>query len=331
MQLTNGGNAVLTRYYLGDAYEIDGGTSGAKERLYLGGDAYTAPAVYVKQNGSWGLYYICRDYQGSITHVVNSSGAVVQELSYDAWGRLRDPSGQTAYAPGSEPSLLLGRGYTGHEHLAQFGLINMNARLYDPALGRFLSPDPFVQAPDFSQSFNRYSYCLNNPLKYTDPTGEIVWFIPVIIGAVVGAYTGASIQSGTAAFWDWKPDAWKGAIAGAIVGATLGYGVSGAIGASGMTTAAISSTTGASITVPTKAAGFVSTMLNSGSINMGMNVISGGGWDGAWKAGVAGLASGTWTNRWFWNGKSFWCNIRHWKISGKIGLSDDWNGRKLNR
>jgi RHS repeat-associated protein len=100
---------------------------------------------------------------------------LVQELSYDAWGRLRDPNSQKVYASGEEPELLLGRGYTGHEHLTRFGLINMNARLYDPAVGRFLSPDPFVQMPDFSQSFNRYSYCLNNPLKYTDPNGENFW------------------------------------------------------------------------------------------------------------------------------------------------------------
>lgn len=233
MQLTNGGNAVLTRYYLGDAYEIDGGTSGAKERLYLGGDAYTAPAVYVKQNGSWGLYYICRDYQGSITHVVNSSGAVVQELSYDAWGRLRDPSGQTAYAPGSEPSLLLGRGYTGHEHLPQFGLINMNARLYDPALGRFLSPDPFVQAPDFSQSFNRYSYCLNNPLIYTDPDGE---WIHIVIGAIVGGVINLGIKA-----YQGKINSWGdgfaafgiGAAAGAIGAATGGAAFAAAGGAAG--------------------------------------------------------------------------------------------------
>jgi len=59
----------------------------------------------------------------------------------------------------------------GHEHLPWFGLINMNARLYDPAVGRFLSPDPYVQAPDNSQSFNRYSYAFNNPLKYIDPSG----------------------------------------------------------------------------------------------------------------------------------------------------------------
>jgi len=65
------------------------------------------------------------------------------------------------------------RGYTGHEMLPQFGLINMNARLYDPIVGRMLSPDNYVQAPSYSQSYNRFSYVFNNPLKYTDPTGNI--------------------------------------------------------------------------------------------------------------------------------------------------------------
>ena len=95
-----------------------------------------------------------------------------QELSYDPWGRLRNPDTQAVYVPGSEPVLFLSRGYTGHEHLAVFGLINMNARLYDPALGRFLSPDPYVQTDDLSQNYNRYSYCLNNPLRYSDPSGK---------------------------------------------------------------------------------------------------------------------------------------------------------------
>jgi RHS repeat-associated protein len=66
----------------------------------------------------------------------------------------------------------LNRGFTGHEHLAEFGLINMNGRMYDPILGRMLSPDNFIQDADYTQSYNRYSYCLNNPLKYTDPSGE---------------------------------------------------------------------------------------------------------------------------------------------------------------
>ncbi|MDH6379089.1 RHS repeat-associated protein, partial [Dysgonomonas sp. PFB1-18] len=178
MNLKNNGADNLTRYYIGDVYESDAGIAGNKERLYLGGNAYSAAAVYVKEGtGAWTLYFIGRDYLGSITHVFTSAGVLKQELSYDAWGRLRNPANQALYAVGSEPALFLGRGYTGHEHLTVFGLINMNARLYDPALGRFLSPDPYVQDPNQSQNYNRYSYCLNNPLRYTDESGEIFGFI----------------------------------------------------------------------------------------------------------------------------------------------------------
>jgi RHS repeat-associated protein len=63
------------------------------------------------------------------------------------------------------------RGFTGHEHLDDFGLINMNGRMYDPVLAMFLSPDPFIQSPETAQNFNRYAHVMNNPLKYTDPTG----------------------------------------------------------------------------------------------------------------------------------------------------------------
>ena len=90
-------------------------------------------------------------------------GVAVETNSYDAWGNRTLVSG----------TRITQRGYTGHEHLPEFGLINMNARLYDPVIGRMLSPDPYVQNPYFSQNYNRYSYCLNNPLKYTDPTGMI--------------------------------------------------------------------------------------------------------------------------------------------------------------
>ena len=73
---------------------------------------------------------------------------------------------------------VLGRGFTGHEHLPWFGLINMNARLYDPQVGQFLSPDPVIQMPDNSQNLNRYSYCLNNPLTAVDENGQFI--IPLI-------------------------------------------------------------------------------------------------------------------------------------------------------
>ncbi len=91
------------------------------------------------------------------------------EQSFDAWGRKRNPADWTYESiPATN---LLYRGYTFHEHLDEFGLINMNGRAYDPIVGRFLNPDPVLQNPSDIQNYNRYSYCLNNPLKYTDPSG----------------------------------------------------------------------------------------------------------------------------------------------------------------
>ena len=66
-------------------------------------------------------------------------------------------------------------GFTGHEHLSELGIIHMNGRLYDPVLGRFLQADPIIQAPHNAQSHNRYSYVLNNPLSFTDPSGFSSW------------------------------------------------------------------------------------------------------------------------------------------------------------
>ena len=177
MYVADGKVQVLTRYYIGGRYEYDRTRAGNTERLYLGGDAYSAPMVYIRENGgSWTAYNIGRDYLGNITQIATLDGTPVAEYSYDPWGRLRDPATLDIYTSGNEPGLFLGRGYTGHEHLTWFGLINMNARLYDPLPGRFLSPDPYVQMPDFTQNYNRYSYALNNPLKYTDESGEyFVW------------------------------------------------------------------------------------------------------------------------------------------------------------
>lgn len=74
-----------------------------------------------------------------------------------------------------QPVPLTHLGFTGHETIESMNLIHMDGRIYDPHLARFLSADPQIQAPDNTQSLNRYSYCLNNPLAYTDPTGY-GWF-----------------------------------------------------------------------------------------------------------------------------------------------------------
>ena len=226
MYVSNGATSVLSRYYIGNQYELDVTPTGTTERLYLGGDAYSAPAVYIKEgSGAWTFYNIGRDYLGNITHIATAAGTLVEENSYDPWGRLRNPETREIYSLGTEPELMLGRGYTGHEHLTWFGLINMNARLYDPVLGRFLSPDPFVQMPDFTQNFNRYSYCLNNPLVYVDENGEILGWI-LLGAAVVGGYNLWQNWDNAEGGWDKLAAFGAGAIGGAmIVAAGLTSGI----------------------------------------------------------------------------------------------------------
>jgi len=63
------------------------------------------------------------------------------------------------------------QGFTGHRQMEAFGIVHMKGRIYDPTLGRFLQADPHIQAPKNSQNYNRYSYVLNNPLSYNDPSG----------------------------------------------------------------------------------------------------------------------------------------------------------------
>ncbi len=123
-------------------------------------------SVYIIDKGNATLYYTIADHLGSLTEITDQQGMLVQRMEYDAWGNrslLTDNTGMGDY--------LFDRGYTGHEHLDAFKLINMNGRMYDPVVGRMLSPDPFIQDPSDNQNFNRYSYCLNNPMMYADPTG----------------------------------------------------------------------------------------------------------------------------------------------------------------
>ena len=101
--------------------------------------------------------------------VADKTAGVTERLSYDAWGKRRNANG----SPDTTCSITsaIGKGFTGQEMMDSLCLINMNARIYDPTIGRFLSADPTVPAPFNGQSYNRYTYVLNNPLSLTDPTG----------------------------------------------------------------------------------------------------------------------------------------------------------------
>ena len=125
--------------------------------------------MLVNYNGVETLYYGYTDNQGSLIALTNESGSVVEKYAYDPWGARRDPANWQS--KDTRTSFITNRGYTGHEHLDAFGIINMNGRVYDPLTTLFFSPDPFVQAPGNWLNFNRYEYCMNNPTKYTDPSG----------------------------------------------------------------------------------------------------------------------------------------------------------------
>lgn len=210
----------VVKFYIGSLYEEkakDGRTIERTSYIFAIGDQPVA-MVIGSGNGS-ATYYFSRDPLGSTVRIADYRLAVIQELDYDAWGRRRDPK-TLAY---NVWDLKDDHGFTGHEHIDMFDMVNMDGRIYDPVVGRFLSPDPVVQSPEFTQSLNRYAYCLNNPLSLVDPSGYS-WFsrnwkslVASAVGIVVGAVTlgtgtsiGIAIAAGAA-----------GGAAGALTGALL--------------------------------------------------------------------------------------------------------------
>jgi RHS repeat-associated protein len=118
--------------------------------------------------------YLLRDHLGSITGFMNAT-AIDQEQAFDAWGRRENVGWASVMTVGGSTwnaiMALTERGFTGHQHVDRLDLIHMNGRTYDPKLGRFMQADIVVQAPANTQSYNRYSYLMNNPLNGTDPSG----------------------------------------------------------------------------------------------------------------------------------------------------------------
>jgi RHS repeat-associated protein len=160
----------------------------AKHLYYINGTNGLA-AIYVKQNSQANIYYAHTDHLGSIVKLTQANGTPVFSATYNAWGK------QTI----TTNTFKFHRGYTGHEHLPEFRLINMNGRMYDPILGRMLSPDNYVQVPENAQNYNRYTYALNNPLIYTDPNGDKWWhwFLPVVDFLTGGAVSMTAITTAT--------------------------------------------------------------------------------------------------------------------------------------
>lgn len=231
--------------------------SGASARLYIVAAGQTVAMQTVQGSIVGTPVYLLHDNLGSaVTQVqVDSAGnwAVIQAVGYDAWGNSRNPgngaaNNATYQLPIADAQAL---GYTGQTNLAGLNLVHMGGRVYDPAIGRFLSADPNVPHPLFSQSYDRYAYCLNNPLSLTDPSGyfdlgsvvEVAAIIALSIVTAGAADAADAAAAGVAV--DSAAAITVGAMAGGAVagflstpgslgdrlGGALAYGVMGGVGA----------------------------------------------------------------------------------------------------
>ena len=150
---------------------------------------------------SQATYYMHNDVTHSPDTITDQNGNILMKFKYEAFGQR-----VVLYSNVSNSYLeLLNRGYTGHEYIDQGRLINMNGRIFDSLYLRFLSPD-LVQNYFKTQGLNRYSYCLNNPFKYEDPSGffslgkffrsvfKVAAIIAIgVITAGAGSYLAASL------------------------------------------------------------------------------------------------------------------------------------------
>lgn len=222
--LTYSGVVKETKYYLGE-YEKVITTQGTAMVHYISVDGQLK-VIIDSQGSTHTPHYVYTDHLGSIVQVTNTAGNIEVTQNFDPWGRRRY-MGTWTYIDESEPSthpIWLYRGYTGHEYLPEFRLINMNGRMYDPELARMLSPDNIVPDGGFTQSYNRYTYGFNNPFKYTDPDGNEPLSLTTIVILSVFVSVGTN---GVSNHFQGKPfydGAVKAALWGVVTG-TITFGI----------------------------------------------------------------------------------------------------------
>jgi RHS repeat-associated protein len=188
----NNNGARVTWYQPG--FESDGPTTGPNNhRHYLSAGGQTivlvtkgalpnlgtslAPPANVGGVTFVKVEYWHKDHLGSLVATSDHQGGVTARYAYDPFGKRRstngsyDPFGNIVVDWSDNVNAGTDRGYTGHEHLDDLGVIHMNGRIFDPTIARFMQGDPFIQDPSNLQNYNRYTYCYNNPLTCTDPSG----------------------------------------------------------------------------------------------------------------------------------------------------------------
>src|SRR6185312_2649210 len=170
----NGSTGIETTYFVGDLLEkvITAGVSEYRHFIYADG---TKVAIYSRTStGTNSLHYVREDHLGGVSGILNSDGTSYVKESFTAFGARRSSctwSGPPTAGNLQAINAVTRHGFTWQFALGTMGLNDMNGRIEDAVTGRFLSPDPTVPRPRFTQSFNRYSYVNNNPLSLIDPSG----------------------------------------------------------------------------------------------------------------------------------------------------------------
>ena len=175
------------------------------------------------------VYQITRDNLGSAIQYASKNG-VRYRYSYSPWGvRTHQVGGNTVFYQPSDDSPFgpFYRTYTGHEDLWMFGLLNANARLYSPYLGRFISPDPLLNSEGGPLDYNPYIYARNNPYRYIDRNGEFFWLVAIGAAALVG---GATYSISAAITGNWNVGDFFKSMGMSAFSAGLSIGLGGLLG-----------------------------------------------------------------------------------------------------
>ncbi len=162
------------RVYVDSRYEVNFSPISYEKPthyFYIGGTPIDAYAVAIIHDQKLEFKEIIHDEQGSIIALADAKQ--LKRYYYDPWGRRCDETGNYTYENGEYATNgEFYRGFLGQEHIDDFGLINLNARLYSPYQGRFISPDPVFDENRSLLGTNPYSYANNSPGMYIDPSGE---------------------------------------------------------------------------------------------------------------------------------------------------------------
>jgi RHS repeat-associated protein len=175
---SRGDNGVETTVYVGGLLEIETTPAQMHYKHFVQTPSGTRIIYDIQSVSGTQVTYITSDHLGSAGLFLNSAGTAILNESYSAYGYRRTSNWATPLSiTASDYSTMASttrRGFTGgfHETLDNVGLIHMNGRVYDPVIGRFVSPDPMPGQALLSQSWNPYSYVMNRPLTMADPTGQ---------------------------------------------------------------------------------------------------------------------------------------------------------------